>query len=225
MPFSVTRWIRDHALGLALFAMFLASVSLQVVFGLAESNEDRLAHGLAQRDISSYLTSGHFVEAIFENWESEFLQMAVFVLLTVILRHRGSPESKDPDRPAPQDEDPRQVAVAPDAPWPVKRGGLVLRLYENSLAIALVGLFVLSFALHAIGGASEYSDQQLAHGQSGVSAVEYLATPRFWFEAMQNWQSEFLSLAVLIVLSVYLRQRGSAESKPVHASHAATGQA
>ena len=121
------------------------------------------------------------------------------------------------------DRDPRSGKTTKDSPWPVKRGGWVLTLYENSLSIAFVALFLVSFAVHAVGGAAAHSEEQLSHGGATVSVGEYLATSKFWFESFQNWQSEFLALLAMVVLSIYLRQRGSPESKPVDAPHDQTG--
>ncbi len=191
--------------------------------GQREYNEDQREHGEQTVSYVGYVTSGNFVEAVFENWESEFLQMSAYVLLTVFLYQKGSAESKDPDRPEPVDADPREHRDDPKAPWPVRKGGWVLRLYEHSLTIALFLLFVLSFLLHAAGGAREYTAEQLEHGEQAVSMLEYLGTSRFWFESFQNWQSEFLSVGAIVVLSIFLRQKGSPESKPVAASHAETG--
>jgi hypothetical protein len=169
----------------------------------------------------SYLRSGHFVEATFENWESEFLQMGAYVLLTAFLIQRGSAESRDPD--VPKDEDQDDEPVTADSPWVVRHGGLVLKVYENSLPIALFVIFFLAFVLHAWGGAKVYSEEQLAQGGHGYTTWGYLHTAQFWFESFQNWQSEFLAVASLVVLSIFLRQRGSPESKPMAAPHSSTG--
>ncbi len=149
--------------------------------------------------------------------------MGAFVLLTVWLRQKGSPESRNVEGKEPVDEDPRRADVDDDAPWLARTGGVKLWLYERSLSIALFSSFALSFLLHAAGGAQEYSAGQEAHGGTPVGMLRYLATARFWFESFQNWQSEFLAVGALVVLSIYLRQKGSPESKPVAASHAATG--
>ena len=165
------------------------------------------------------------MEAVFENWESEFLQMGAYVVLTAVLRQKGSPESKRLAGPEDVDEDPRGHRHDKDAPWPVRRGGVALRLYEHSLSLALLALFVASFALHVAGGTSAYNQEQAAHGGAPVSVVGYLGTARLWFQSLQNWQSEFLAIGVLVVLSVSLRERGSPESKPVHHPHGETGKA
>jgi hypothetical protein len=149
--------------------------------------------------------------------------MGLYVVLTAYLHQKGSAESKALDQPEAVDEDPRKARDRKDAPWPVRRGGLVLKLYEHSLSAVLFLLFILSFLLHAAGGAREYSQEQLLHGGEPVSMLGYLATSQFWFESFQNWQSEFLSIAVIVVLSIFLRERGSPESKPVAASHQETG--
>jgi hypothetical protein len=158
-----------------------------------------------------------------ENWESEFLQMFAYVLLTAFLFQRGSAESKDPEKQEAVDRDPHQSGGDKNAPWPVRKGGIVLKLYENSLSIALFLLFAIAFVLHAVGGAKEYSQQQTTHGERAVTVVQYLGTVQFWFESLQNWQSEFFSIGVLVLLSIFLRQKGSPESKPVDSPHSMTG--
>jgi hypothetical protein len=109
-------------------------------------------------------------------------------------------------------------------PWPVGRGGAWLKLYENSLLIAFMVLFVLSILGHALGGARQYSEEQRAHGESAVSTVGFMTTSQFWFESFQNWQSEFLAVGSIVVLTIFLRQKGSPESKPIHAPHGQTGE-
>ncbi len=175
--------------------------------------------------LAAYLSSGHFIEATAENWESEFLQMAAYVLLTIGLYQKGSSESKQPGHPEAVDRDPRKITgrALKQAPWPVRRGGWVLRVYEHSLSLAFLVLFLTSFMLHAIGGARAHNADQLQHGGETLTVTEYLGTSQFWFESFQNWQSEFLSLVAMVVLSIWLRQRGSPESKPVHAPHDETG--
>ena len=217
------KWIRDRALTLVLMAMFVASLAGQILTGMREYNASQHEHGQPPVALQGYLATGHPWEALFENWESEFLQMAVFVLLTTVLIQKGSPESRRPGVKELVDADPRDFAGEPDVPWPVRRGGWVLRVYEHSLGLAFVLLFLGSWVGHAAGGFAEYSGDQLAHGQPPPVLADYLLTPRFWFESFQNWQSEFLSIALMVWLAVYLRQRGSPESKPVHAPHSETG--
>jgi hypothetical protein len=216
-------WLRDHGLlitNLALFVIFFGGMMLT---GFRVYNAEQLEHGDQAVSLGRYLLSGDFHEATFENWESEFLQMAMYVVLTVFLFQRGSSESKPVDRPAAQDEDPRDAADRPGAPWPVRRGGWVLTVYENSLSGLFFILFFASLAAHAIGGARAYNAEELAHGGEPVSTLQYLGTSRFWFESFQNWQSEFLAVAAIVGASVYLRQKGSPESKPVAEPHGETG--
>lgn len=217
------RFWHDHGLSivnLTLFAIFLLATSLT---GHREYNNEQTEHGEEPVGYREYVVTGHFLEATMENWESEFLQMAFYVVLTTMLFQKGSAESKDPEAREPVDRDPRRARNRANAPWPVRRGGWVLRVYENSLSLALFVLFLVSFVLHARGGAIDYSEEQLAHGGSAVTTMEYLGTSRFWFESFQNWQSEFLAVFAIVYLSVYLRQRGSPESKPVATPHAETG--
>ena len=186
-------------------------------------NNDQRSHGEPTVTLAEYLGTGHFGEATFENWESEFLQMAFYVLLTVWLFQLGSSESKRPDVIELVDLDPRRSPARDKAPWPVRRGGFVLTLYENSLSLAFAILFLLSFALHVTTGVGEFNEQRLAHGEPRASALDYATSSQFWFESFQNWQSEFLSLAAMVTFTIVLRQRGSPESKPVDAPHWDTG--
>lgn len=214
-------WLRNSRLAIACLGLFLIVWAAQSLTGWYAYNADQLSHQEEEIGYLGYLTTGHFAEATFENWESEFLQMGVFVLLTAILIQKGSAESKKSDDDV--DEDPRAHRHDPDAPWPVHRGGLWLKLYENSLLLAFLFLFALSFVGHALGGVAEYNAEQESHGGSPVGVTEFMTTSQFWFESFQNWQSEFLAVGSIVVLTVFLRQRGSPESKPVHESHASTG--
>jgi hypothetical protein len=216
------RVLRDNGLSLAMFAFFLVFLVAQSVAGYRTSNSENEQHRQPKESYGQYLTSGAFVEATFENWESEFLQLSAYVFLTAFLIQKGSPESKNPDGDE-VDADPRSQRDRPDAPGPVRRGGLVLTVYEHSLTLALFALFLLSFVLHALGGHAEFNQQQLEHGQAAVSLWSFVTSSEFWFQSMQNWQSEFLAVGALAVLGIFLRQRGSPESKPVAAPHAQTG--
>jgi hypothetical protein len=218
------RFARDNSLSIVAVGLFLLVwIVGQSWAGMRAYNEEQRDHGEAAVSYGDYLTSAHFGEATFENWESEFLQMGAYVLLTVWLRQRGSAESKAIEGNDPVDEDPATHRTDPDAPWPVRRGGVALVLYRNSLALAFFGLFALSWLLHAITGAHEYSADQVAHGASSVSTWEFVRRAEFWFQSMQNWQSEFLAVGAIVILTIFLRQQGSPESKPVHAPHAQTG--
>lgn len=217
------RFLRNNGLSLVLAAIFFACLAGQTITGFFVYNNEQRDHGQQPIGLAAYLTTGHFVEAVFENWESEFLQDAAYVMLTVYLFQRGSSESKDPYTDEDVDADPRDSKDDPNAPWPVRRGGVWLALYQNSLFLAFLVLFVLAFALHALGGAREYSHEQMLHGGVAISVIAYLATSQFWFESFQNWQSEFLALISIVVLSIFLRQQGSPESKPVASPHRQTG--
>ena len=217
------KWAREHGLLLANLGCFLAFFVGMILSGAASYSEDQQSHGEPAVSVLEFLGTGAFVEATFENWESEFLQMAMYVVLTVFLFQKGSSESKPMGKEAPQDEDPRQAALRKATPWPVRRGGVVLKVYEHSLSILLFSLFLGSFFLHAAGGVDEYNQDQQSHGQPAITYLQYLGTSRFWFESFQNWQSEFLAVAVLVGASVYLREKGSPESKPVAEPHYETG--
>ena len=202
---------------LGLFAVFFVGM---VVSGAATYNQEQQEHGSQeQMSVFTYLTTGDFVEATFENWESEFLQMGMYVVLTAFLFQKGSSESKPINEPAPQDQDPRGAQTNQHSPWPVRKGGVILTLYEHSLAIAFFVLFFASWALHAVGGVKAFNEEQLQHGQAAISVWRYACSSQFWFESMQNWQSEFIAVAAIVGLSIFLRQRGSAESKPVAEPH------
>ncbi|MEW9871550.1 DUF6766 family protein [Arthrobacter sp. HS15c] len=216
-------WAREHGLLLANAGLFVVFFGGMILSGAAAYSEEQAAHGQQAVSVLEYLSTGDFVEATFENWESEFLQMAMYVILTVFLFQKGSSESKPMGKKAPQDEDPRDAPIKAATPWPVKRGGLVLKLYEHSLSLVLLALFVASFALHALGGTAAYNEEQMSHGQPTVTLLDFLGTSQFWFQSFQNWQSEFLAVAVLVGASVYLREKGSPESKPVAEPHYETG--
>jgi hypothetical protein len=216
-------WFRDRSLTLVMLALFAIFGAGQILTGWREFNQEQLDHGAYTFSLTAYLFTGHPWEALFENWESEFLQMAAFVTFTAFLYQKGSPESRAPGAVELVDADPRDFADQPDAPWPVRRGGWVLWVYERSLGLTLFALFLISWVGHALGGHAVYRHDQALHGESVASIAEYVGSSRFWFESFQNWQSEFLSVAVMIWLAVYLRQRGSPESKPVHAPHMESG--
>jgi len=217
---AVKRFLRDNGLAIATLGTFLVIwLGGQTWAGHRAYNEEQRSHGERTISFADYLTTAHFGEATFENWESEFLQMGAYVVLTVHLTQKGSAESKAPGSDDAVDEDPEKHRDDPDAPWPVRRGGLVLKLYSNSLSIAFFALFAMSFVLHAATGAREFNNEQLAHGEQTVSGFGFLTRSEFWFQSLQNWQSEFLAVGALVVLTIFLRQQGSPESKPVHARH------
>jgi len=207
---------------LSLFFLFLFLVTLfgQTITGWKEHNQELMDENVQAIPLSTYLQSGHFISATFENFESEFLQMALYVLITIRLRQIGSAESKSLDG---QDEVDREPVPSPSAPWPVQKGGWVLKLYRNSLGLAFFILFFFSWGMHLIGSWKNYNVSQVLSHKPKVTISGYLLEPRFWFETFQNWQSEFLSVLAIVFLTIYLRQKGSPESKPVDAPHMETG--
>lgn len=215
--------LRDNSLTIVLLMATLATVAGMILTGLSVYNEELAEHGAGAVSVGQYLTSGHFLSALFENWESEFLQMCAYVILTAFLFQRGSAESKDPDEPSSQDHDPVQKKDDPAAPLAVRMGGLPRALYSYSLGVALFLLFILSFLMHLRDSAAAEAAEAALHGKTAPTIGEHIASAQFWFESFQNWQSEFLSTAVLVVLSIFLRFRGSPESKPVAAPHSETG--
>lgn len=219
-------FLRNNGLSIVILGVFLALMVGQSITGHLQHNEDQKDHGQPTVGYVGYLGTSHFLEATMENWESEFLQMLAFVVLTTFLYQKGSAESKDPDEAEAVDKHPAKSRHKKNAPWPVRKGGFILKLYENSLSLAFLLLFLVSFVLHAVGGAGEYNQDQAAHGiRQHVSTVGYMTTSRFWFESLQNWQSEFLAVGSMVVLTIFLRQKGSAESKPVESPHSQTGEA
>lgn len=216
------KWLKHNSLSLVFFILFVITIVGQAVTGLQEYNQEMQDEGGQQLGMSDYLSSGHFIQSTFENWESEFFQMGLYVILTIFLYQKGSSESKDPDGEEEVDREPNPAKK--DAPWPVKKGGFILALYKHSLTIALFLLFVLSFIAHWLGSLKHYNEEQLLKGAPIETALEYLSNSRLWFESFQNWQSEFLSIFAIVILSIFLRQKGSPQSKPVDAAHSETGE-
>ena len=172
--------------------------------------------------MGQYITSGHFLQSTFENWESEFLQMALFLIFTMFLYQKGSSESKDPDKEEEVDREPNPRRK--HVPWPVKKGGIILAVYKHSLCYAFTLLFLLSFLLHWYGSLKDYNEEQILNNKPTETAIQYLSNSRLWFESFQNWESEFLSVFAIVVLSVFLREQGSPQSKPVDAPDSQTGE-
>ena len=213
---SPARLLRDNGLTLALLAIFLLTAGGMALAGWQAHNAELAEHGAPPATLVAFLRSGTFLSALFENWESEFLQMSFYVALTAFLFQRGSAESRDPDEAKPT---PR--------PAPFGRGSPLARLaswlYGYSLGLALAILFVLTFVAHLLSSAQAANEEALLHGGVTGAWQAHLGDARFWFESLQNWQSEFLSTAVLVVLSIFLRFHGSPESKKVDAPHGKTG--
>lgn len=218
---SKKTFLYRNRLSLALVLLFLISLAGQCITGWHEYNNGRNEHGKGEVRFSEYFRTGHFLQVTFENWESEFLQMALYVMLTISLRQQGSSESKSLDEKEEVDREPDPNKS--DAPKPVKKGGVYLAIYKNSLSIAFALLFLFSFVIHAIGSLKNFNEEQIMKHQQTLAMTGYLGEPRFWFESFQNWQSEFLAVLSIVVLSIFLRQKGSPESKPVDASHEETG--
>jgi Domain of unknown function (DUF6766) len=214
-------FLRDNGLSLVLVSLFVLFLAGQAISGWLNYNDEQDEHHQPQIGFVQYLTTGAFGEAVFENWESEFLQMGLYVVLTAFLFQRGSAESRDPDKEEEVDENPK--ACRSNAPLPVKRGGLVLTLYSHSLSLAFMLLFAVSFVGHAVSGARAHNEEAAQHGRNTLSVWQYLCSSQFWFESFQNWQSEFLAIFAIVVLSIWLREKGSPESKPVAAAHSKTG--
>ena len=215
-------FFRNNGLSFVFLLLFIAALLGQFVTGFKQNNKERREDDKAQLSWEQYISSGHFIQATFENWESEFLQMALFVVLTISLRQKGSSESK---KLSGEDEvDRKPSAKRKGAPWPVKKGGVWLKIYNHSLSIALLLLFILSFAVHFYGSFKDENEKLTEQGLPPETVTSFFESSRFWFESFQNWQSEFLSVFTIVVLSIYLRQKGSPQSKPVDAPHNQTGE-
>jgi hypothetical protein len=217
------RALRNNGLSIVLVLLFLGTLLGQVYAGYRAENADRRDHANAELTLGEYLQTPQLLEATMENWESEFFQMFVYVVATIFLFQRGSVESKDPDKKEKVDREPDPNRKG--APWPVRKGGIALAIYRRSLSIAFALLFLVSFLLHAAAGANVYNETNAEHGDPDrFTMLSYMRTSQFWFESLQNWQSEFLAVLAIVVLSIWLRQHGSPESKPVDAPHSETGE-
>jgi hypothetical protein len=216
------RWLWFNGLALTMFGAFVVFLVLQAVFGWQVRNEELTQAGQATDSFWHYIGTGHFGEAVFENWESEFLQMGSYVLLTAYLVQRGSAESKPVDQVDRKGDFPEESTNR--SPRFSRQHDVAQVIYRNSLSIILMVFFLLSFLAHVLAGTAEYNERRaLEEGAGPISAGQFIRTPDFWFQSMQNWQSEFLAVGSLIVLSIVLRQHGSPESKPVTAPHSHTG--
>jgi hypothetical protein len=214
--------LRNNGLTIVLMLLFAFSIAGQFIAGWHVETEELSRHGEAAMGLAQYLGDPSFLSSVFENWESEFLQMSAYVVLTAMLIQKGSSESKAPGDP-PRDADLETKARNKDAPRILRAGAVARWLYARSLGITLSLLFIASFVLHWLNSAGAAAEEAARHGEQAQSAAAYLGDPQLWFESFQNWQSEFLSTAVLVVLSIFLRQRESPESKPVAAPHRQTG--
>jgi hypothetical protein len=209
------RLLRDQSLSLFFFALFVAALIGQAIAGHAEFNDEAVAHQSETLSFWSYVVSSDFGQAVMENWQSEYLQFTLFVFATVWFVQKGSPESKKVDDVGTQSDAEQQIAA--------RDGGLGLFLYSNSLLILMAAIWIGSWLAHSLTGWRVFNEQALEHHETTLGWLQYLGTADFWESTLQNWQSEFLAVGSMVVFSIYLRQRGSPESKPVGASDQATG--
>jgi hypothetical protein len=219
------RALRDNSLSLFFFAIFVAALIGQAIAGHAEFNNDAIAHNADTYSFWRYVVSSEFGQAVMENWQSEYLQFTLYIGATIWFVQRGSPESKRPDEVGTQSDEKQKVgehAGARSPKWARARG-LKLFVFSNSLLLVMAAIWLGSWLAHSITGMRVYNEEQLEHGDTALSWLQYLGSADFWETTLQNWQSEFLAVGSMVVLSIYLRQRGSPESKPVGSPHEATG--
>jgi hypothetical protein len=221
----VKRFLRENSLGLVFGLLFLIVLVAQAFAGLADFNDRQLSEGLPEISLGRYLTSASFGTDVAENWQSEYLQFFLYTFLTVWLLQKGSPESKSLDEAGRESDEEQKVgefATADSPPWARTRGWR-LSLFSNSLGLVMGLIFLGSWLAQSVAGAAAYNEEQLGDLQDPVSWAQYLREPDFWNRTLQNWQSELLAVASIAILAIYLRQRGSPQSKPVGAAHSATG--
>ncbi|MBA3264250.1 MAG: hypothetical protein H0T69_17640 [Thermoleophilaceae bacterium] len=219
------KFLKHNGLSVFFLALFLAALVGQAFAGHADFNEGQLRHGDPTMSMGRYVLSSAFGTAVLENWQSEYLQFTLFILTTIWLLQRGSPESKPLNRAGRESDQDQKVGphARKDSPGWAKVAGFRRVLYENSLLVVMAAIWVGSWFAQSITGVNEYNTGRLDHHQLPVSWLNYLGRPDFWEKTLQNWQSEFLAVGSMAILAVYLRQRGSPESKPVGAPHEATG--
>ena len=219
------RFVKDNGLGLFFGALFLATLVGQAFVGHADFNHQQVAHHDDPVSLGRYVASSDYVTDVLENWQSEYLQFTLFILATVWLLQRGSPESKEPGKEGLESDKDQKVGEYADERSPLwaRVGGLRTWLYSHSLVLVMTMIWLASWGGQAVAGRVAYNAQQLDHQEAALTLLQYLGTSDFWNRTPQNWQSEFLAVGSMAVLSIYLRQRGSPESKPVGAPHAATG--
>jgi hypothetical protein len=220
------RHLRENGLALVFLALFLGALSFQAVAGWQDFNNDQVRHHGPAISFARYLVSSEFGVAVLENWQSEYLQFTLYVVATVWFVQRGSPESKEVDKVGLESDEDQKVGAHAHARSPrwASAGGVRTRLYSNSLLLVMGAIWLASWAGQSITGRVAYNSERLDHAERGLGYLDYLGTADFWERTLQNWQSEFLAVGSMAILAVYLRQRGSPESKPVGAPHDATGQ-
>jgi hypothetical protein len=219
------RFARDNGLALFFLAIFLLALGFQSLAGWQDFNNGQLRHGGEAIGYGRYLLSSEFGVSMLENWQSEYLQFALYITATVWFLQRGSPESKELGKAGGESDREQKVGRHADADSPLwaRAGGTRTRLYSNSLLIAMGTIWLLSWLGQAITGRVAYNEERLEHHQAGLDFVQYVGSADFWERTLQNWQSEFLAVGSMAILAVYLRQRGSPESKPVGEGHDHTG--
>lgn len=217
--------VKGNSLALGFGLLFVGTLVAQAIVGLHDFNAQQLAHHGDPITLWRYLRSSSFAVDVLENWQSEYLQFTLFILGTVWLIQRGSPESKEPGQAGRESDSDQKVGehAQADSPKWAKAGGLRTFVYSNSLLLVMGTIWLWSWAGQSVAGHIAYNDDRFEHQQAAVSYLAYLATPDFWNRTLQNWQSEFLAVGSMAVLAIYLRQRGSPESKPVGAAHSDTG--
>jgi hypothetical protein len=222
----VRAFLKNNSLSLGFGLLFLASLIGQALAGIADFNDQRVADGLAEISLGRYLTSSSFAVDVMENWQSEYLQFFLYVFATVWLVQRGSSESKEPHQVGTEADEEQRVAehARQDSPAWVRAGGWRTAVFSRSLGLVMGIAFLLTWSAMSVAGWATFNAQQLTTHQDPVSWPGYLAHGDFWSRTFQNWQSEMLAVGSMAIFAVYLRQRGSPESKPVGAAHADTGQ-
>jgi hypothetical protein len=215
------RFLRENSLSLVFLLFFVLALVAQAFAGWHDFNNEAIAHDEPTISLGRYLTSSSFGNAVLENWQSEYLQFTLYILLTVWFVQRGSPESKELGKEGGESDEEQLLGehTKPDSPRWARLGGWRTTLYSNSLVAIMVAIWLLSWFGQSVTGWSEFNSEQLTHDESTVSWLGYLGTASFWEATLQNWQSEFLAVGSMAVFSIYLRQRGSPESKPVGAPH------
>lgn len=217
-------FVRDNALSLAFGAMLILTLIGQSIFGEVGYNQAARTAGLQEISWLRYVTSSSFAVDIAENWQSEYLQFTLFILLTIWLVQRGSSESKKPGEEG-TDSDEKQLVgehAQPDSPLWARVGGWRTAVYSHSLLIVMTTIFVLSWSAQAVAGRVANNEERMRDLLDPLSLPAYLASPDFWGRTLQNWQSELLAVGSMTVFAIYLRERGSPESKPVGAPHEET---
>jgi hypothetical protein len=219
------RFIGDHSLSLFFLVLFLGALVGQAIAGHALHNNDAMAHHGTRMSFWRYIVSSDFGNAVMENWQSEYLQFMLFMLATVWLVERGSPESKQPGEQGTESDEEQAVGehARPASPDWAKPRGVKTYIYSNSLLIVMSIIFFGSWFAQSVTGWTEFNAQQVDHHEATVSWLGYVGSADFWEATLQNWQSEFLAVGSFVAITVFLRQRGSPESKPVGAPHDATG--